>query len=176
MSEPITTKTVMIFKDPNAIKRSVTKIAWHPEQSELRVGAAYAQLRFQQTHSLMPKASYIWNLNNPNSPEFGLEPTSPLCTMAFSPKNSDLIAGGSYNGSICFFDRREHKGQGTSCKATETSILEKSHHDPVYDIYWIAGKSGSECVSTSTDGRLLWWDQRNLADGPTEELKLIENF
>ena len=47
MSEPITTKTVMIFKDPNAIKRSVTKIAWHPEASELRVGTAYAQLRFQ---------------------------------------------------------------------------------------------------------------------------------
>lgn len=176
MSEPITTKTVMIFKDPNSIKRSVTKIAWHPEQSELRVGTAYAQLRFQQTPSQMPKASYIWNLNNPNSPEIGLEPTSPLCTMAFSPKNSDLIAGGSYNGSICFFDRREHKGHGGSVKATETSILEKSHHDPVYDIYWIAGKSGSECVSTSTDGRLLWWDQRNLADGPTEELKLIENF
>ena len=47
MSEPITTKTVMIFKDPNAIKRAVTKIAWHPEASELRVGTAYAQLRFQ---------------------------------------------------------------------------------------------------------------------------------
>ena len=45
MSEPITTKTVMIFKDPNMVKRSVTKIAWHPEASELRVGAAYAQLR-----------------------------------------------------------------------------------------------------------------------------------
>ena len=54
--------------------------------------------------------------------------------------------------------------------------MEKSHHDPVYDVYWIAGKAGSECVSTSTDGRLLWWDQRNLEGGPTEELKLFENF
>ena len=42
MSEPITTKTVMIFKDPNAIKRCVSKIAWHPEASELRIGTAYA--------------------------------------------------------------------------------------------------------------------------------------
>lgn len=176
MSEPITTKTVMIFKDPNAIKRAVTKIAWHPEASELRVGTAYAQLRFQQTTSNMPKTSYIWNLNNPNAPEIGLEPTSPLCTMAFSQKNSDLIVGGSYNGSICFFDRRDSRNQGGSIRASLTSVLEKSHHDPVYDVYWIAGKAGSECVSTSTDGRLLWWDQRNLEAGPTEELKLIENF
>jgi len=176
MSEPITTKTVMIFKDPNAIKRSVTKIAWHPEASELRVGTAYAQLRFQQMPASMPKSSYIWNLNNPNSPEIAMEPTSPLCTLAFNQKNSDLIVGGSYNGSICFFDRRDSKNSGGSIRPALTSVLEKSHHDPVYDVYWIAGKSGVECVSTSTDGRLLWWDQRNLEPGPTEELKLIENF
>jgi len=46
-SEVISTKTVMIFKDPNAVKRSVTKIAWHPDASEPRVGVSYAQLRFQ---------------------------------------------------------------------------------------------------------------------------------
>ena len=176
MSEPITTKTVMIFKDPNAVKRSVTKIAWHPEISETRVGTAYAQLRFQQTPTNMPKSSYIWNLNNPNSPEIGLEPTSPLCTLAFSQKNSDLIVGGSYNGSICVFDRRAKEGAGGSIKPTATSILEKSHHDPVYDVSWISGKSGVECVSTSTDGRLLWWDTKNLDAGPTEELKLEEKF
>jgi dynein intermediate chain 2 len=28
MSEEINTKTLMIFKDPNQIKRAVTKIAW----------------------------------------------------------------------------------------------------------------------------------------------------
>lgn len=47
MSEPISTKTVMIFKDPNKIKRAVTRIAWHPEATELRVGCAYASMRFQ---------------------------------------------------------------------------------------------------------------------------------
>lgn len=51
-----------------------------------------------------------------------------------------------------------------------TTILEKSHHDPVYDIYWLAhGKTGTECVSTSTDGRLLWWDYRKLDEGPIDE-------
>jgi dynein intermediate chain 2 len=32
-SEVISTKTVMLFKDPNPIKRSVTRIAWHPDHS-----------------------------------------------------------------------------------------------------------------------------------------------
>lgn len=36
----------MIFKDPNNLKRSATNIKWHPETSELRVGATYAMLRF----------------------------------------------------------------------------------------------------------------------------------
>lgn len=40
-----------------------------------------------------------------------------------------------------------------------TTVLEKSHHDPVYDVYWLTlGKTGTECVSSSTDGQLLWWD------------------
>lgn len=47
LSENITTKTLMIFKDPNQIKRAATKIAWHPETSEMRIGVTYAMLRFQ---------------------------------------------------------------------------------------------------------------------------------
>jgi len=90
----------MIFKDPNQIKRSVTKIAWHPDASEPRVGVSYAQLRFQQTPPNMPKQSYIWNLNNPNRPEKSLEAVSPLCTLTFNPKQADVIVGGSYNGSL----------------------------------------------------------------------------
>jgi hypothetical protein len=39
---------VMIFKDPNPIRRAVTKINWHPEATtDLRVGVSYAMLRFQ---------------------------------------------------------------------------------------------------------------------------------
>jgi dynein intermediate chain 2 len=48
LSENISTKTVMIFKDPNNIKRAATKIVWHPEaSSDARIGVSYAQLRFQ---------------------------------------------------------------------------------------------------------------------------------
>lgn len=69
---------------------------------------------------------------------------------------------------------RKGNSAGT-CKPVETTLLEKSHHDPVYDVYWLAtSKAGTQCVSASTDGRLLWWDQRMLATGPTDELILTE--
>lgn len=84
LSESITTKTMMIFKDPNPIKRAATKIAWHPDASELRVGVAYSMLRFQQMPQDMPRESYIWNLNDPNFPEKTLLAPSPLCSLAFN--------------------------------------------------------------------------------------------
>lgn len=47
MSEEINTKTLMIFKDPNTIKRAVAKIAWQVDGQDHRIAVAYAQLRFQ---------------------------------------------------------------------------------------------------------------------------------
>jgi len=123
----------------------------------------------------MPKQSYIWNLNNPNSPEKTLDPNSPLCCLQFNLKNADVVCGGAYNGSLQFFDLRRGSSSGV-IKPTETTLLEKSHHDPIYDIYWLAtSKAGTQAVSVSTDGRLLWWDQRNLAAGPTDEIHMYES-
>jgi len=118
----------------------------------------------------MPFDSYIWNLNNPNVPEKTLTPPSPLCTSVFNPKTPQTLAGGCYNGSLCFFDLLKGNSSGVVTPAMKT-VLEKSHHDPVYDIYWTISKSNTECVSTSTDGRILWWDTRNLA-APTDSFMM----
>lgn len=124
----------------------------------------------------MPRESYIWNLSNPNFPEKTLLAPSPLCTMAFNHKNSDIVVGGSYNGSLSFFDTRQGNSSGV-VKPFKTTILEKSHHDPVYDVYWLTlGKTGSECVSSSTDGQLLWWDMKNPEDVPVDRVLLQEKI
>ena len=47
MADEIYTKTLMIFKDPNQIKRAVTKFHWKVDGDEHRIAVAYAQLRFQ---------------------------------------------------------------------------------------------------------------------------------
>jgi len=98
--------------------------------------------------------------------------------MAFNHKNPDTVVGGSYNGSLSFFDVR----QGTSAGVVKpylTTILEKSHHDPVYDVTWLTvGKTGTECVSSSSDGQLLWWDINPKGEHnkrlPTEKILLEE--
>jgi dynein intermediate chain 2 len=47
MADDIYTKTLMIFKDPNQIKRAVTKFHWKVDGADHRLAIAYAQLRFQ---------------------------------------------------------------------------------------------------------------------------------
>ena len=81
-------------------------------------------------------------------------------------------AGGSYNGLITFYDLRR-SGGGTSKEILpfSTSVIEKSHHDPVYEVFWINSKTGNQCVSVSTDGQMLWWDTRRLSE-PTDSLQL----
>ena len=124
----------------------------------------------------MPICSYIWNLNNPNSPQSTLMPQSPLCTSVFNHRNQEKIAAGSYNGSLSFFDLRDGDSDGV-IRPTKTTILEKSHHDPVYDIYWLThSRTGTEYVSTSTDGRVLWWDERNLDEGPLDEFTVEQDL
>jgi dynein intermediate chain 2 len=41
----------------------------------------------------------------------------------------------------------------------------------VYDVAWLQSKTGSEAMTASTDGRVLWWDIRRLAE-PLESLPL----
>ena len=95
-------------------------------------------------------ASHIWDVNSPNEPEMALHPVASLCCLdAYNPKQQELLVGGLYNGLVSFWDTR--KGP----TPVETSVIECSHRDPVYDISWLAGKTATDCVSTSTDGQVL---------------------
>lgn len=164
-SDPPSCKTVSVFRDPNEIKRAATKISWHPEGPE-KLAVSYAIMEFQKMPDKMPMSSYIWDVNNPNQPDSEIIPQSPLTACVYNPRSPDHLVGGSYNGLVAFWDLRK----GSS--PVENSLLENSHHDPVYDIFWIQSRTGNECVSTSTDGQLLWWDTRKLGDGPTDSMLL----
>ena len=74
--------------------------------------------------------------------------------------------GGSYNGLVTFYDLRRQQST-----PFDSSLIEKSHHDPVYDVFWISSKTGNHCASVSTDGQMLWWDIRKLSQ-PTDQLLL----
>lgn len=157
-SEPPSAKTLSVFKDPNETKRTVTSISWYPDGGK-KLAVSFALMQFQdwRMDKMSPK-SYIWDVNNPNFPEQELVPSSPLCCLKYNPKDPHLLVGGSYNGLISYWDTR----RGDT--PMDTSIIEKSHRDPVYDIWWLQGKTAYECASTSTDGQVLWWDIRKLGE------------
>tara|TARA_A100001015_G_scaffold283493_1_gene348856 strand:- start:1990 stop:3738 length:1749 start_codon:yes stop_codon:yes gene_type:complete len=157
-SEPPSAKGMAVLRDPCPVRRTAAKIDWIPD-GPTRIAVAYSVLQFQDPRLLtksLPVNSYIWDVQKPNSPEATLTPDSPLCSLRFNPKNTEVLVGGSYNGLLCLFDRRK------SSKPASTSQIETSHHDPVYDVRWTQSKTGTMCVSCSTDGHLLWWDTRRL--------------
>jgi len=161
------TSTVAVFKDPvgDTDTRHITKICWHPEGPN-RFCASYSILRFQRMDDSMPRNSFIWDVDNPNMPAAELNAQSPLICAAYQPKNVDLIAGGSYNGLITHYDLRVGNGSRVA-----TTKFENSHFDPVYDLVWLQSKTQSECVTVSSDAKVLWWDIRNLKE-PTDKCVL----
>jgi dynein intermediate chain 2 len=190
-SEPPSAKGLAVFRDAcTDMKRMATSINWHPDPSApAKIAVSYSSLLFQDSRGRIPQQSYIWDILNPNTPESELLPPSPLCCLRFNPKNTDTLIGGCYNGLVSFFDLRRGgsgnntgnvSGGGSNNTATSTgkeitpiaqSIIEKSHHDPVYEVFWINSKTGNNCVSVSTDGRIIWWDTRHLKD-PLDEVVL----
>jgi dynein intermediate chain 2 len=168
--EPPSARTLSVFKDPNAIKRTVCDISWHPDGGK-KVAGAYAVMQFQHWRmDTMSNISYIWDVNHPNEPEQELTTSSALCCLQYNPRDPHLLVGGCYNGLVSYWDTR--KGSGV-LNPVDSSILERSHCDPVYDVAWLPGKSPNECASTSTDGEVLWWDIRKLGE-PLERLALEE--
>jgi len=164
-SEPPSAKTLSVFKDPDPVKRTVSNISWYPDGGK-KLAVAFSIMQFQDRRmEQMSINSYIWDVNNPNTPEMSVTPASPLCCLEYNPKDPHLLVGGSYNGLISYFDTR--KGE----TPVDSSIIEKSHRDPVYKIAWLHGKTPNECASTSTDGQVLWWDIRRLGE-PSEMLQL----
>lgn len=155
LPEQLTMKTVALFKDPCDEKRSVTKIGWHPE-GPTKIIASYSNLRFQRMTDEMPMNSFIWDISERNVPLTELRTSSPMVCCQYNHRNPDFLVGGCYNGLLNFFDLR--KGPAPATK----SAVEVSHYDPVYDVVWMQTKTNSECASVSSDGRLLFWDVRNM--------------
>jgi len=81
-----------------------------------------------------------------------------LITCQYNMKNWDVLLGGCYAGQLNLYDLRQ------SCSPVGRTAVEASHYDPVYDVSWLGGKTGTECVSVASDGQLLFWDTRKLTE------------
>lgn len=162
---PAAAKIVSVFKDPNTEKRTAAAISW--QNDGRKFGVAYCRLRFQSNNTTMNTNSYIWDVMNPNTPVDTLLTPSPLCSIQHYPKDPHIIAGGSWNGVVQYWDTRQ------PTRPAARSPIENSHKDPVWSIKWLQSKSG-ELLSVSTDGDVYVWDCR-IPDKPLELIKLPED-
>lgn len=131
-------KTLTVFKDPHTTKRSASYVNWHPDPTTPKLVVAYSILQFQQQPAGMPLSSYVWDVNNPNTPDNELLPTSQICVAKFNLKDPNLVGAGQYNGQFAYFDTRK----GTA--AVDATPIDISHRDPVYDFAWLQSKTGTE--------------------------------
>ena len=97
----------------------------------------------------------VGRVEDPVSSCYRLDCPSPLTSLHYNPKNPHLVAGGSYNGQLSWWDLRMAGSQSVA--------IEESHKDPVYSTRWTNSKTATEIVTASADGTVKWWDLRNMA-------------
>ena len=97
--------------------------------------------------------------------------------MGLSVLNISFSQANYLTCSIAIWDVKVKPGSAPqlSVQPSGLSPIEKSHFDPVTDLVWLSTKTQSEFVTTSTDGRMYWWDIRNLTE-PTDQLVLNEGM
>ena len=98
-----------------------------------------------------------------------IQPPSSIISLAYNSKFIDVLAGGLYNGQVSFWDLRVDKPlpqastpAPSDTEKTKLTEAERSHYDAVFDVVWPSSKTNTECISVAPDGRVLWWDWRNL--------------
>lgn len=158
VEEDYSIKIKTVFKDTSIFKRSVSKVCFSPEEQH-KVAIAY-KLHDSENTVLVDKNKLpclVWDINNPNTPINILYPTnnSEIVTCAFNSKYPYILGCGCSNGNVLIFDLR-------TSKLMVTSKLEYCHSETIRDFVWLKSKYGTEFVTTSTDGKVIWWDIRDL--------------
>eukprot|EP01012_Entosiphon_sulcatum_P027761 TRINITY_DN3349_c0_g1_i3.p1 TRINITY_DN3349_c0_g1~~TRINITY_DN3349_c0_g1_i3.p1 ORF type:complete len:632 (+),score=63.91 TRINITY_DN3349_c0_g1_i3:1713-3608(+) len=157
-------KLLTILNDPTPTrKRSAASLSWLPNDGK-KIAVAYCNSGFPVTNSsslLLSHGesvkSFIWDITNPNTPDFTIEPPNPMTCVQYNPKEAYTIAGGLSNGLLCIFDVRQ---KGT---AVLTSRVEGSHRHAVRDVKWLQTKP-TECMTTAADGAILFWDTKKISE------------
>jgi dynein intermediate chain 2, axonemal len=101
--------TVTMLHDTAPVPRSVNMVDWNSEGT--KVATAYAIMEFQEQPHNMSLNSYVWDLQNPNAPEYTLQPLSQVVSARFNLKDSNIIGAGLYNGQFAVFDTRKGSTQ-----------------------------------------------------------------
>ncbi|CAF1149392.1 unnamed protein product [Adineta steineri] len=156
-------KTINSYNYYQNINHMANHISWQPD-GQRKMAVSYCNLDFNPNR-INTIDSLVWDIENPNKPDFILKPNSSLTTVEFNPKDTNQILAGCHNGQICIFDLR--KGN----HAVEQSLIEFSHRESVRNALWLQSKTGTEFFSASSDGKIYWWDTKKMNE-PVDQLVL----
>jgi len=153
-------KIKAVFKDTEKYKRTVSKVVLSPDEEQSRIAVAYRLHKNQTIEPNHKLPCLVWDINNPNSPINVLTCNSEITTVAFNSKHFHILGAGCANGTAVIFDLNTNK-------ILASTKLDESHSEAICDFIWLKSKTGTEFVTTSTDGKVLWWDIKNLFTQPT---------
>ncbi|XP_077262113.1 dynein intermediate chain 3, ciliary-like isoform X1 [Temnothorax americanus] len=159
---PRSIRTSNMYVDPQPIVRPINHLSWSPG-AQNRLAAAYSFMEFEMKSSNVNSSSYIWDIENPNTPVICLRSSSPLIIVEFNPRDPSMLISGLMSGQVCNWDIRIGNGP------VQMSHRQFSHRNPANQAFWIQSKTNTEFFSASTDGTIKWWDIRKMRR-PTDEL------
>ena len=85
---------------------------------------------------------------DPTNPLLELECPHHLVSCHYNPREVSLLAGGCYNGQVCYWDDR------LGGKPAGEVSLSTAHTEPVFKTMWVSSKTGTEFFTASSDGRV----------------------
>ena len=159
-------------KRPSQIRLQCTDIAWTCTGNT--VAASYGRLDISGWCDY-PGSLCLWNIFsksfNAEEPDYVLDHTSCLMCISCHPQKPSIVAAGSYNGEVIVWDiTTPEQPIGVS------PILEYTHKDFVTSLSWVWDSviGGGEwlIVSTSVDGKILFWSLSNGLKHPVRGVSL----
>ncbi|CCW59534.1 unnamed protein product [Phytomonas sp. EM1] len=114
----------------------------------------------------------VWNLArhdlNVNNPHYTLETDMYATCVAFHPKNSYMLAVGTYSGEVILFPNITEDIP----KEYSTRKASLAHHEPVSALQWVQEMQEHReahrylLCSAAQDGQLMFWSPANKMDTP----------
>ncbi|CAF0853290.1 unnamed protein product [Brachionus calyciflorus] len=138
--------------------RNVSCMVWNKKNKDI-MAAGYGKFEFNDDPSGLV---CCWSLKNPEFPERFFKTESGVTSLAFSQKNSNLLAVGLFNGNILVFDVRNNN----TIPLISTNDSEHKHLSPVWNLTWTDKDRNSSSgdpdemeviMSISSDGRVTQW-------------------
>lgn len=152
---------VVEARRPTITPLQATGVSWNSSGSSL--GVAYGRTDITGWCN-SPGSVCIWNVFGKgfqaNNPDYTLDHASCLMCVAYHPTVPSIVAAGSFNGEVLYWDL----SMGDDQPPIVSPIVEYTHTEPVTKLTWVRDSSTSASFllcSTSADGRVLFWDLSN---------------